>query len=435
MGGAPQADGAAGRAGAADAVVLKPVADFTWIQLPLSSMSVPEQEAYALLVALDDCVTDRFLRVRTLFRPFRESSAASLGSDEDVTDSADAGEALAALARLRIEHGFKGPQMMREFMRIVSKGVGDVLDLADLEKAVELVHKDRFRRKAQEEPRVAVSVGTSVAGSQDEAGADGHYEMASVHAAASRELLGAGFSLGQEARLDASVIRCELGDGSAVEIRMIFGAAAFTETLLFLSMRHMLNSDRAAKVTASDSMKAAWLISLLYCRFEDLRRKHDRRESVVRVDPPDPKTACPSFREKLQAHDDDAVSTLSASSVTSECVSNFFDTRARGAKYTSFRDKLLEEQPDLFEEFLEDVRVDGQDVEVCGVCGHSRRKGKLGRPFCYACSGVDDEVLCNSILNKVLERSRYRYEREVRSRKRQSKFHSGLRSEQFSGTW
>lgn len=427
---------------------VKAVADYTWMRASFPSMTVREQESYALLVALDDCVTDRFLRVRGLFKSVREVHPMVQGITDEDTDTADASETLEALSRLRIVHSFKTADMMRSFIQIVSKGTGDVLDLADLEKAVEMVHADRFRRKALGERCHPISgivpFGSNTMDSSQDLASEAESGLDDTeHEEPPRHLnwcepRGGGFPLGQEARLGRfELIRCDLSDGSSTEVRAAFGPAAFAETLLLLSLRHMHSSGKAEKVSAPDSAKAFWLICLLYYRFDELRRKMCRDKPLQsRSRGSQRKSVFEQEESPANIVEGDQSSDFSASSVNgaSDVGSNLFDAcnHIRGAKYTSFRDRLLEEQPDLFDKVFADevLLCEGEDEsgtqaesagdrdlrveEICEVCNHVRQKGTSGRPFCYSCSGVDDEVLCNSLIHAVFERSRLRYQLELR---------------------
>merc|ERR1712232_520799 len=130
--------------------IKKGLNNFSWIRDPFRRMSRGQLDAYGLLSALFDCMSDRFLCVRGLFASVRQGG---------IHGVVDAKGLLQALTELRITHKYDSEAAIQVFIDTVDPLSEGDLDIAELEKAVDNVQRDRVQRTRGGKPIKVVSLG------------------------------------------------------------------------------------------------------------------------------------------------------------------------------------------------------------------------------------------------------------------------------------
>eukprot|EP00929_Paragymnodinium_shiwhaense_P000764 TRINITY_DN10099_c0_g2_i3.p1 TRINITY_DN10099_c0_g2~~TRINITY_DN10099_c0_g2_i3.p1 ORF type:complete len:1726 (+),score=460.60 TRINITY_DN10099_c0_g2_i3:168-5345(+) len=125
-------------------IIVKVSNDFSWLSRRFSEMMEHEKDTYALLSALGDCQSGRFLPVRDLIM--------LTGQVQNRKGYISASGAIKAFKSLRVTHKFKDTADMERFIALVDpKNPDGRLDVAELEKAVEYVKEDRKARGSLDE--------------------------------------------------------------------------------------------------------------------------------------------------------------------------------------------------------------------------------------------------------------------------------------------
>lgn len=412
--------------------------DFSWVRKPVPCMTEQECTAYAVLCALSDCSSDRFLNVRELFSLARQVCDDEAG--HIAKDLVDAPTCLRVLEQLHVTHMFDGVERMQEFISIVDPCAGGLLDTAELEKAVDAVKENR----PEGWPRC---YGDS-------------WVRGVVHV-----------PLGSEARRLETEAPAREG-----EFKTGFGHAAFTESVLMLGLLHMHGDGVVIKASAPGGLKGLWLVGYLQSRFEELQRELQQTvvESRKRLssysslslsvqDPPgikSPEQPSSPSRRSLASPADRRPSSPAISRQNSLFVSPSspafrrqsssgvlpggvllpsvpepprpatpepldhgrgtikFDwvQCAKLAYYKSNLERLLAKHPDLFAPWVDEEDPEDAPEQrfrtkpACRQCGRVRERSGFGTVFCHVCSGVDEQPLCDTMLYPVLQRDKWRRE-------------------------
>lgn len=265
--------------------IKKGLNNFSWIRSPFKGMSKAQLDAYGLLSALFDCMSYRFLCARGLFASVRQGG---------IHGVVDAKGFLQALTELRITHKYDSEVSVQMFIDTVDPLSDGELDIAELEKAVDQVQRDRVRRSGGK-PINAVSLGEEA-----------------------RHLSG-------RTALTAGELDEVIGQESD-ETRRSFGVAAFTESLLFCGLVHMHahgSTRSASKVGVPGGVCCLWLLAFLRNRF-DLLCKANAEAAASRMPSPSsvsdlpPPLAKPRKQRPLSDNSDTSASRASSRSSRNE---------------------------------------------------------------------------------------------------------------------
>eukprot|EP00929_Paragymnodinium_shiwhaense_P045461 TRINITY_DN2322_c0_g3_i1.p1 TRINITY_DN2322_c0_g3~~TRINITY_DN2322_c0_g3_i1.p1 ORF type:complete len:1536 (-),score=403.60 TRINITY_DN2322_c0_g3_i1:207-4814(-) len=218
---------------------IKQVNSFKWIEKPFAQMNKEQFAAYSLLVALDDCRSDYFTNVRGII--------ARTGV-KNVKGVLEASTFYDALEEMHVMHPYDR-ETLKAFINAVDPQTGDdMLDAAELEKALDKVEEDRQRRNTGQQGAGRISK-----------------------------------ALGEEVHRDRSEVATNSEEAAKIleAQEMAFGYAAFTETLLLLGLMHMHGSPADVKATAPAGIKCLWMIAYLRMKFTGLVEEEEKKKAAA----------------------------------------------------------------------------------------------------------------------------------------------------------
>jgi len=332
-----------------------------------------------------------------------------------------------AFERLHVTHSFRSEGDMEEFIKIVDPHSGGMLDPVEMEKAVECVQKDQRRRWPSRGVDEVRSSSTSPLGEEARRLSNQPIQFGSTNADADG---------GRRSSFDSA---SGLNPGGCEVTNAAFGEAAFTETLLFLGMKHMHGDRAVIKASAPGGVRGLWLIAFLHHSYQNLvdahneakaaaaargrapDQRHLARKSVGAASgwilpPLSPTTSEASTRP--QTREASVVPPTRNSSgpqgLTSMIGQQGADAESEsqkapaaeekmpsGARYSPLLERFLDDNPDLFSP----TALAGGRRSACSSCGREPENG-WGNMFCHGCSEVDEGVLHDSILYPIFERRR-----------------------------
>jgi len=263
--------------------------DMTWVKTSFAQMPEEKLKAYGLLRSLGHCSSDSFQSIVALFDVALDGDGELSDSDDDDASKkektpacermVDASDFLDALSKLNIKHSWD-IEDAETFVKILSPESEDnSLRLLDLDKAVGRVREDMQRRFGKD---------PSCMGDNDVYYRGTEYEFHECGPA--RSPLG-NLALGDEARCSEKEIGwlCKAGE---TETSLLFGIAAFMESLLRIAVKHLHSAGTPAKAAMPGGAKAVWLLTYLNHRFK--RIAAGEKASRIEQPSPPPEAATPS---------------------------------------------------------------------------------------------------------------------------------------------